>query len=119
MTHKIDNRQHPRMPITLPVRMVTATGAIEGKMENISRHGAFIRCQKPLEPGDRLIVVAKLPLNPSFNSYAEVVWSPVPRPDEEEIGHGIGVKFIDLTQDSLILNTKPTERDERVQAATF
>jgi hypothetical protein len=83
------------MPITLPVRMVTATGAIEGKMENISRHGAFIRCQKPLEPGDRLIVVAKLPLNPFFNSHAEVIWSRVPRPKDKGISPGMGVKFID------------------------
>ena len=119
MAFRIENRLNPRMPITLPVRMVTAKDAIEGEMENISRHGAFIRCQEMLEPGERLIVVAKLPLNPSFNSYAEVVWSPVLRPNEEEIGHGIGVKFIDLTQGSLILNTKPTERDEQVQAATF
>jgi len=83
------------MPITLPARMVTATDVMEGEMVNVSLRGAFIRCQKPLEPGERLIVIVKLPSNPSFNSHAEVVWSRVPRADDEGIGRGMGVKFID------------------------
>ena len=95
MAPEIENRQHPRMPITLPARMVTSLGVMEGETENVSLHGAFIRCQKPLEPGERLIVIAKLTSNPSFNSHAEVVWSRGPRPNEEEISRGMGVKFID------------------------
>jgi hypothetical protein len=95
MASDIENRQHPRMPIALPARVITATDVIEGVTENISLHGAFIRCQKPLEPGERLIVIAKLTSNPSFNSHAEVVWSRGPRPNEEEISRGMGVKFID------------------------
>ncbi len=95
MAHEIDNRQHPRMPITLLARMVTTTSVMEGVTENISLHGAFIRCQKPLEPGERIIVIAKLPSNPSFNSHAEIVWSRVPRPNDEVISRGMGVKFID------------------------
>ena len=91
----IENRLRPRMTITLPARMVTARGVMEGETENVSLHGAFIRCQKPLEPGERLIVIVKLPSNPSFNSHAEVVWSRVPRADDEGIGRGMGVKFID------------------------
>jgi hypothetical protein len=86
---------HPRMPITVPVRMVTATGVMQGETENISLHGAFIRCQKPLVPGERLIVIAKFPSKPPFSSHAEVVWSRVPRSNEEETGGGMGVKFID------------------------
>ena len=95
MAPEIENRQHPRMPITLPARMVTATGVMEGETENISLHGAFIRCQKLLEPGERLIVIVKLPCKPSFQSHAEVVWSPVPRPNDEGTSPGMGVKFID------------------------
>ena len=95
MASEIENRQHPRMPITLPARMVTAIGVMEGETENVSLHGAFIRCQKPLEPGERLIVIVKLPSNPSFNSPAEVVWSRVSRPNDERTSPGMGVKFID------------------------
>ena len=95
MTPRIENRLRPRMPITLSARMITAAGVIEGETENISLHGAFIRCQKPLEPGERLIVIVKLPSNQSFNSYAEVVWSRVPRPNDEGTSRGMGVKFID------------------------
>jgi Tfp pilus assembly protein PilZ len=98
------------MPITLPARIITATGVMEGEMENVSLRGAFIRCQKPLEPGERLMVVVKLPSNPLFNSHAEVVWSRVPRADDELIGRGMGVKFIDLTQTSLILEAHPPEQ---------
>ena len=95
MASAIENRQNPRMPIPLPARMITATDVIEGVTENISLHGAFIRCQKPLEPGERLIVIAKLPSNPSFSSHAEVVWSRVSRLNKEGTSPGMGVKFID------------------------
>ena len=95
MTPGIENRLHPRMPITSPARMVTATGVMEGETEDVSLHGAFIRCQKPLEPGERLFVIAKLPSNPFFNSHAEVVWSRVSRPNDEGTSPGMGVKFID------------------------
>ena len=96
MAPEIENRLHPRMPITLPARMVTATGGMEGETENISLHGAFIGCQKPLKPGERLLVVVKLPSNPSsFNSHAEVVWSRTPRPNDEANSRGMAVKFID------------------------
>ena len=110
MASEIENRQHPRMPITLPTRMVTAIGVMEGETENVSLHGAFIRCQKPLEPGERLIVIVKLPSNPSFNSHAEVVWSRVPCSNDKGISRGMGVKFIDLTQTSLILEAHPPEQ---------
>ena len=95
MAPKIEKRQHPRMPIRLPAIMVTAAVVIEGEIENISLSGAFIRCQKQLEPGERLTVTAKLPTNPSFSSHAEVVWSRMPRPEDEETSRGMGVKFID------------------------
>ena len=110
MAPEIENRQHPRMPITLPARIITVTGVMEGEMENVSLHGAFIRCQKPLEPGERLMVVVKLPSNPLFNSHAEVVWSRVSRPNDEEASPGMGVKFINLTQTSLILEAHPPEQ---------
>ena len=95
MAPEIEKRQHSRMPITLPVRIITAKDVREGETENISLHGAFIRCHKPLVPGERLIVIVKLPSNPSFNSPAEVVWSRVSRPNDEETSPGMGVKFID------------------------
>ena len=95
MAPEIEKRQHSRIPITLPVRMITAKDVREGETENISLHGAFIRCQKPLMPGERLIVIEKFPSKPSFSSHAEVVWSCVPRSNEEETSGGMGVKFID------------------------
>jgi hypothetical protein len=94
MAAKIEKRQHPRLPITLPAILVTASGVIEGEIENISLSGAFIRCQEQVEPGERLTVVAELPTNPSFSSHAEVVWSRVPGPSEEGTNPGMGVKFI-------------------------
>ena len=90
----IEKRQHPRMPITLPARMVTATGVMEGKTENVSLHGAFIRCEKPLKPGERLFVIVRLPFNPSLNYHSEVIWSRVPSPNDKGISSGMGVKFL-------------------------
>ena len=72
-----------------------AESVMEGETENMSLRGAFIRCQEPLEPGERLIAIVKLPSNPSFNSYAEVAWSRVLCPNDEGTSPGMGVKFID------------------------
>ena len=41
------------------------------------------------------VVIAKIPFNPSFNSHAEVVWSRVPRSEDEESSRGMGVRFIE------------------------
>jgi hypothetical protein len=119
MTPGIENRLHPRMPIASPARMVTTIGVMEGEMENVSLHGGFIRCQKPLEPGDRLFVIVNFPSNLSFNSYAEVVWSRVPRPNHEGTSPGMGVKFLVLTQTSHELETRPKETVELERAVTF
>ena len=103
MAPEIEKRQHARMPITSPAKMVTAAGVIEGEIENISLSGAFVRCQEQLEPGERLTVIAELPTNPSFSSPAEVVWSRVPGPSEEGTKPGMGVKFIGGPRTSLRL----------------
>jgi hypothetical protein len=95
MAPEIEKRQHSRMPITLPVRMITAKGVRGGETENMSLHGGFIRCQKPLVPGERLIMITKFPSKPPFSSHAEVAWSRVARSNEEETSGGMGVKFID------------------------
>jgi hypothetical protein len=103
VARKIEKRQHPRMPITLPAIMVTEAGVIEGEIENISLSGAFISCQEQLDSGERLAVVAELPTNPSFSSHAEVVWSRVPGSGEEGTNPGMGVKFIGGSRNSLRL----------------
>jgi Tfp pilus assembly protein PilZ len=74
--------------------MVTTAGVIEGETENLSLHGAFIRCQRPLELGERIFVIVKLPYNPPIRSHAEVVWSRVSLHNEEGTSRGMGVKFI-------------------------
>ena len=75
--------------------MIISKDVMEGETENMSLHGAFIRCQEPLEPGERLVTIVK-PLSDSSSVFhSEVVWSRVPRLKDKGTRLGMGVKFLD------------------------
>ena len=48
-TMSIDNRRHQRARVKWPVVIQTPTGLVDGKAENLSLSGAFIRLPSQLE----------------------------------------------------------------------
>ena len=74
--------------------MVTAEGTIEGETKDVSKLGAFIRCQEPLNPSERLILSVKLPVGSPLQVYAQVVWSKIADPTNENAPRGMGVRFM-------------------------
>jgi hypothetical protein len=74
--------------------MVTAEGTIEGETEDVSKLGAFIRCQEPLNPSERLMLSVKLPVGSPLQVYAQVVWSNNADPTDENTPQGMGVRFM-------------------------
>ncbi len=97
-TFQKDKRQHPRVDITLPVRIETSQGTIEGETINISLGGAFICCQRPLPLRENFRLAVDAPNNDSLTVNAEVVWSNINVPDEKILNRGMGIRFIEITK---------------------
>jgi hypothetical protein len=55
--HQKEKRADPRYPVLLPARYQTSKGEFASETRNLSRGGAFLRCQGPL-----LTVGAKFPV---------------------------------------------------------
>jgi len=91
-----ENRRYPRGRVKWPVVIQTQHGLVDGKTENLSLSGAFIRLSKELNSGYNLPMVldAKGRFIPST---AQVVWSHERNLHGRRKSLGIGVRFIRMT----------------------
>ena len=89
---KDDNRRHSRARVRWPVVIQTPTGLVDGKTEDLSLGGAFIRLSKELHSKHNLPLVLDvrgrlLPCN------AQIVWSDERNLSDQRKFLGIGVRF--------------------------
>ena len=91
-----ENRRHRRVKVKWPVVMTTSNGLADGRTQNISLGGAFIRCSgKPvLEENFRLVMTTKDRL---ILVNAEVIWSNGHKSEGKYTYHEIGVRFTKLS----------------------
>ncbi len=89
-----DKRLYPRSKVRWPVTMTTASGIIEGETEDVSKLGAFIRCQEPLDPSERFLLSVKLPAGSPLEISAQVIWSSIADPLDKDTPRGMGVRFM-------------------------
>ena len=89
-----DKRLYPRSKVRWPVTMITPEGTMEGETGDVSTLGAFIRCQKPLNPTATIFLSVKLPVGSPLEVSAQVVWSNIVDPTDENTPGGMGVRFI-------------------------
>jgi len=97
-TDQGENRRHPRVNATFPVRIETSNGPMEGETRNISLGGAFICCQRPLPLRENFRLTLDAPNHDPLMFNAEVVWSNINVPDEKILNRGMGVRFIRITK---------------------
>lgn len=90
----IENRQHPRMPITLSARMVTAIGVMAGETEDISLGGAFIRCEKPPPPDEKVLLTYENPSGSMQFVLAKVAWTNLESEGSSDRQIGMGIQFM-------------------------
>ena len=90
---KLEKRQYPRTLAVWPVTMTTPQGPLEGETADISPAGVFIRCLKPLQPGEKLSLILKSPSDYQYQFSAHVVWSCTPHPNDEITPRGMGIMF--------------------------
>ena len=94
-----ENRQHPRLDISWPLTMDTSSGKAEGTLTNISMGGAFIACSEPLYLYERFSFTINLPEAKGMVINAEVLWSNVNVADDMIQTRGMGIRFVDNTDD--------------------
>jgi uncharacterized protein (TIGR02266 family) len=107
-------RRHPRVPVTLPVRVSTIDPEIDPRSGvpcfrasrevcvNLSRGGLFIHTVEPIAPGRRVLVEMHFPSGAPLEAVGRVAWSKrVLRAADEAPRDGIGVEFIGAPPDQL------------------
>ena len=89
---KEDNRRHSRARVRWPVVIHTPTGLVDGKTEDLSLVGAFIRLSKELNSNHNLPLV--LDVKGRFiPCTAQIVWSDERNLSDQRKFLGIGVRF--------------------------
>lgn len=90
---KKEQRIHPRRQVRWSVSILAANGLRRGETEDISLGGAFIRCEKPPRPNEKLLLTFK-DWSSSMRVFAQVAWRNLASEDGREKPTGMGVQFL-------------------------
>ena len=97
-----ERRQFPRVEVDWPVTMLTSQGPIDGEVMNVSLGGAFIICQKEPKANEVFRLVIKIPHHRQIlRAAVRVARSSIYNPDGEDSASGIGVRFVEISDDDL------------------
>lgn len=95
-----EKRQFPRVEVSWPVTMLTAQGPIQGEVTNISLGGAFVHCLEEPDSHEPFRMVITVPDSRQFlRATARVARSNIYNPDNSDELPGIGVRFVDISED--------------------
>jgi Tfp pilus assembly protein PilZ len=95
-----EKRQHARAEIKWPVKVGTAQGLVDAETRDISVGGAFISCPEPLPLGHNFPLTISAPDHEPQRVTAEVVWSNSNVPDDKILNRGMGVRFIQISDEA-------------------
>jgi c-di-GMP-binding flagellar brake protein YcgR len=104
-----EQRIAPRAKIKWPVIVQKSTGVIEGVTLNISSTGVFIGCRRPLRLNEVFDMVITTP-DQDIGAKAEVVWSNKYGPDDHITPRGMGVRFLDISEQDQRFISKAVNR---------
>jgi hypothetical protein len=89
-----EKREEKRVDIVWPASVITVDELIKAQAKELSRNGAFIKCDKPLLPGEQFILTIEPPAKGPISLNSVVVWSNSNIPEEKVVARGMGVRFI-------------------------
>ena len=95
-----EKRKHPRIAISWPGRMETSQDSMAIQLNDISEGGAFVVCAKPLPLTEKFRLTINAPDHDALTLNAEVVWSNANVPQDKVINRGMGVRFIENTDEN-------------------
>jgi hypothetical protein len=93
-----EGRQHQRGKVSWPVTIETEEGTIERATYNISPDGAFISGLSRLELHEVVDMTFSGPDHP-ITVKAKVVWTSSQVPPKEDMPRGVGVQFINISDE--------------------
>ena len=114
---KQKKRMYPRAELTWPVSAQVGGSLIEGVTKNIGVSGAYVCCARPLRLNEVFNMVINTPDKP-LNIKAEVVWSNIHGPDDEINPRGMGVRFIEISDEDRRLITHEVTDHNLVREAS-
>lgn len=94
-----EKRKHPRVAVSWPAQMEASQDSSAVQLKDISMGGAFVVCASPLPLSEKLRLTINAPNQDSITLNAEVVWSNANVPEEKVINRGMGVRFIENTDE--------------------
>ena len=93
-----DGRGGPRVKIKWPVTVTTAEGSMDGVTLDLGPDGAFVSCAKPARLNEVIDIIINAPDQP-IEARAEVIWSNKYGPDDEINPRGMGVRFLNISEE--------------------
>ena len=112
-----EKRIYPRGELTWPISAQAGGSVIEGVTKNIGVSGAYVCCARPLRLNEVFDMVINAPVK-SLNIKAEVVWSNIYGPDDKIHPRGMGVRFIEISDEDRRLITHEVTDNNLVQEAS-
>jgi hypothetical protein len=112
-----EKRIYPRSELTWPISAQAGASVIEGVTKNIGVSGAYVCCARPLRLNEVFDMVINTPDKP-LNIKAEVVWSNIYGPDDKINPRGMGVRFIEISDEDRRLITHEVTDNNLVREAS-
>jgi Tfp pilus assembly protein PilZ len=94
-----EKRSQPRLAVSWHAALVSPRGGSPAQLKDISLGGAFVACPNPLPLGERFHIAIDLPGRRPLELKAEVVWSNLNVPADRVINRGMGIRFIDNSEE--------------------
>lgn len=92
--------QCPEAKVRWPVSIETGERTIDGVTHSLSSNVVFIKCPRPLRLNDTCDIVISSPnADQPLKARVEVVWSNVYGPDDDITPRGMGVRFLEISDD--------------------
>jgi type IV pilus assembly protein PilZ len=97
-----DLRQAERVAVDIEVDCRDESNFLLASIKNLSIQGIFVETKTPVEFGTRLTLRFNLPISGNMISAdGVVVWSNPYREGAENLNPGMGVRFVDLSEEAL------------------
>jgi Tfp pilus assembly protein PilZ len=93
-----EKRAHPRIAISWQASLEATDQTDDVQLKDISLGGAFVVCADPLALNARFKISIRIPDQEPLGLNAEVVWSNKNMPPDRVVNRGMGIRFIENTE---------------------
>jgi hypothetical protein len=89
-----ERRMDQRFQVRWPIHILAADGSRRGETEDISLGGAFIRCEKPPPPDEKVFLTFENPSGSMQFVRTKVAWTNLESQGSSDKPIGMGIQFI-------------------------